>query len=312
MCLPAYRLATKIITGIFVATMADENRSLLPTSAGIESLEDTVRSALDRIRSEKRQRSARFVLAALSSIPWVGGFLSAAANFAYEREQGRVNDLQLQWLQEHRRKIQELAAAIGGVADRIDSLGPEAHARAESPTYLSLVRKGFGVWDRADTEEKRELIRRLLANAAGTSLAEDDLVRLFIDWVDTYHEAHFAVIRVLYRNPDSTRAEIWDEIYGREVRENSAEADLFKLLVRDLSTGSVLRQHRDTTPDGRFLRRQRPHVRREYASSVMKSAFDDKDQYELTELGKQFVHYVLNDIIPRLESTSGEKPSGAS
>jgi hypothetical protein len=44
----------------------------------------------------------------------------------------------------------------------------------------------------------------------------------------------------------------------------------------------------------------------------MKSAFDDKDQYELTELGKQFVHYVLNDIIPRLESTSGEKPSGAS
>jgi hypothetical protein len=290
--------------------MTAESKPLLPDLVHAESLEDTVRSALGRIRSEKRQRSARFVLAALSSIPWVGGFLSAAANFASEREQGRVNDLHVQWLEEHRHKIEELADAIGGVADRIDSLGPEAQARAESPAYLSLVRKGFGVWDRADTQEKRELIRRLLSNAAGTALAEDDLVRLFIDWVDTYHESHFAVIRAIYRNPDSTRAEIWDEVYGREVRENSAEADLFRLLIRDLSTGSVLRQHRDTTADGQFLRKQRSHVRRGYSSPVMKSAFDNSDQYELTELGKQFVHYVLSDVVTRLESSEGDAPSG--
>jgi len=144
------------------------------------------------------------------------------------------------------------------------------------------------------------LIRRLLSNAAGTSLAADDLVRLFIDWVDQYHEVHFAVIRVIFRNPGATRSEIWEQVYGRGVRENSAEADLFKLLMRDLSTGGVLRQHRETTADGQFLRKPRATVRRGYASPVMKSAFDDTEQYELTELGKQFVHYVLSDVVPRL------------
>src|ERR1700688_1116677 len=90
------------------SSMADETKPLLPAPVHVESLEDTVQVALAKIRSEKRQRSARFVLAALSSIPWVGGFLSAAANFASERDQGRVNDLQQRWLEEHRRKIEEL------------------------------------------------------------------------------------------------------------------------------------------------------------------------------------------------------------
>ena len=44
----------------------------------------------------------------------------------------------------------------------------------------------------------------------------------------------------------------------------------------------------------------------------MKSAFDNSEQYELTELGKQFVHYVLTDVVTRLESTTGEAPSGFS
>jgi hypothetical protein len=33
----------------------------------------------------------------------------------------------------------------------------------------------------------------------------------------------------------------------------------------------------------------------------MKSVFDDSDEYELTELGKQFVHYAMNELAPRLE-----------
>ena len=33
---------------------------------------------------------------------------------------------------------------------------------------------------------------------------------------------------------------------------------------------------------------------------VMKSAFDDVEQYELTELGNQFVHYTMNEVVPRI------------
>ena len=290
--------------------MIDAHGEIVPAPEHGNS-ESDLRDAIDRIRSDKRKRSARFVLAALSSIPWVGGFLSASAALNAELEQGRINDLQRQWLEEHGRKLKELADTIGDIADRVEGLGPDAQKRIETEEYLGLVRKGFGVWDRADTAEKRDLIRRLLSNAAGTILAADDLVRLFIEWVDRYHEIHFRVIRSIFRNPGSTRAEIWEDVYGREVREDSAEADLFKLLIRDLSTGSVIRQHRETTEDGRFLRSPRTHTRPGAGSRVMKSAFDDKERYELTELGKQFVHYVLSDVVPRIGGDPGVEPAPA-
>jgi hypothetical protein len=34
----------------------------------------------------------------------------------------------------------------------------------------------------------------------------------------------------------------------------------------------------------------------------MESAFDDTKQYVLTELGKQFVHYTMNELVSRLEA----------
>ena len=40
----------------------------------------------------------------------------------------------------------------------------------------------------------------------------------------------------------------------------------------------------------------------------MKSAFDDDKGYELTALGKQFVHYAMNDLPAKLEYHS---PDGA-
>jgi len=33
----------------------------------------------------------------------------------------------------------------------------------------------------------------------------------------------------------------------------------------------------------------------------MKSAFDDGEQYELTALGEQFVHYAMTDLPPKIE-----------
>lgn len=262
--------------------------------------EESLRNEIKRLGATKRKRIARFFLAALSSVPWVGGLFGAWAGLDAEMDQGRVNDLERQWLEEHREKLADLARTLTQISERIDALGPEAEARAQTDTYLGLVRKGFGVWDRADTDEKRDYIRRLLSNAAGTTIADDDLVRLFIDWIERYHESHFAVIRTIYKHPGSTRSEIWHEVYGRVVRENSAEADLFKLLIRDLSTGSVIRQHRDTTAGGEFVRKARTPTRRGAASTTMKSAFDDKDEYELTELGSKFVHYVLTDAVSRI------------
>jgi hypothetical protein len=260
--------------------------------------------------STSRRVLEKFLLAALGSIPWVGGFISAAVSLKTDGSGLRTDSLQSQWLEEHGRKIQALMKSLDEVTRRLVSLGPEIEARIESPEYLALVRRAFRAWDRADTDEKRRLLCNLVSNSAGTRLSSDDVVRLFIDWIDSYHEAHFAVIAQIYKTPGITRFDIWDAIRGELPREDSAEADLFKLLIRDLSTGSVIRQDRDTNAHGQFLRRKTPR-RKGPVSSTVESAFEETKPYVLTGLGEQFVYYAMNEIVPRLGSAGVESGSTA-
>lgn len=250
--------------------------------------------------STKRKVGEKFLLAALSSIPWVGGFISAAASLKVDQRKAEKDNLQTKWLEEHARKMGTLAGTLGTVTQRLDDLGDTLDERIQSDEYLGLVRSAFRTWDRAETDEKRRYIANLISNAAGTRLCTDDVVRLFIDWLNLYHEIHFAVMREIFQSPGSTRYEIWEAIYGAPTRDDSAEADLYRLLIRDLSTGGVIRQERETTGDGRFIRR-RPVKNRKVSNGTMESAFEDSKQYVLTELGKQFVHYTMNETIQRLE-----------
>jgi len=239
-------------------------------------------------------------MAALGSIPWVGGFVSAAISCKIGGDT-KINSLQTQWLEEHARKIDQLMNDLAKVAQRFESLGEEIDSRIQSEEYLTLVRSAFRVWDNADTEEKRRYGGNVVSNAAGTRLCSDDVIRLFIDWLDLYHEAHFAIIREIHRNPGCSRYMIWDSIYGEIPKEDSPEADLFKLLIRDLNIGGVIRQERETNQYGQFLRK-RPGGRRGPTSSTMESAFEDTKPYVLTGLGQQFVHYTMNEVVQRIEA----------
>ncbi|QPD05975.1 MAG: hypothetical protein Nkreftii_003749 [Candidatus Nitrospira kreftii] len=250
--------------------------------------------------SRKRRVIEKFVLAALGSIPWVGGFLSAAASYKAEEGSIKQDSLQTQWLEEHHEKILKLKSTLEEIQHRFDSLGESIEARIQSEDYLGLVRKTFRAWDEADTDEKRRYTANLIVNAAGTRVCSDDVVRLFLDWLTLYHESHFAVIREIFKNPGSSRFEIWTALYGKLPREDSAEADLFKLLIRDLSTSGVVRQERDVNSLGQFVRKTPVRTRRGSAPTTMESAFEDSKPYILTELGKQFVHYTMNEVVSRI------------
>jgi hypothetical protein len=119
-----------------------------------------------------------------------------------------------------------------------------------------------------------------------------------MDWIDTYHEAHFKVIREIFQNPGIGRGDIWDNIAKERPREDSEEADLYKLLIRDLSTGGIVRQHRPTNSLGQYYK---TNTKKRSGSDLMKSAFDNDDPYELTKLGSQFVHYTMNEVVKRIE-----------
>jgi hypothetical protein len=42
----------------------------------------------------------------------------------------------------------------------------------------------------------------------------------------------------------------------------------------------------------------------------MKSAFDNEEQYELTALGEQFVHYAMTEVPPKLDFDPMDSSTG--
>lgn len=147
------------------------------------------------------------------------------------------------------------------------------------------------------------MLRKLITNAGGVSISRDDLVKMFIDWIEKYHEFYFLVIKEIHQNPNITRRQILMNIRGDISTDSSAEADLFKLLIDDLTQGRVIRQTREIDAQGRFLKKPK---QKNYSpdSDTMKLPFDDVQPYELTDLGTEFVSYVMNDLTLQIEETS--------
>jgi hypothetical protein len=183
---------------------------------------------------------------ASGAVPFAGGLLSAIASAWSEREQSRVNAFLYHWLQMLAAEAREKEQTILEITSRIDMRDEETAKRVESPEYQAILRKAFREWAGAESEEKRVLIRNLLTNAASLKLTSDDVIKLFLDWIKNYSEFHFEVIGAIYNNAGITRGGVWRKLGRAPVREDSSEADLFRLLFRDLSTGGIIRQHRET------------------------------------------------------------------
>ena len=265
---------------------------------------ETMRAEIEKAESSGPKKALeKLVVAALSSIPWVGILVSAAANLKSGEETNYQNYLLQIWVEQHQRKLIELGQTLQQVQSRMQNFGDEINQRIESEAYLALVRKAFRAWDQSDTEEKRGMLGNVVINAGSTRACADDVIRLFLDWTELYNEVHFAVIREIFHNPGSTRFEIWSAIYGELPREDSEEADLFKFLIRDLSTGGVIRQERDVNSLGQFVRK-RPIKRR--GTPTLESAFEDTKPYVLTQLGRKFVHYTMNETVTRLSAKNAQ------
>jgi hypothetical protein len=186
---------------------------LPPHSIVLDKLEAAEDALTSQLGSGSKRKYARFLVAALSSIPWIGGVIAASASLSAEVEQGKVNELHRLWLAEHQQKVRELIGALTDIFARLENFGTEIDERLQSPEYLNLVKRCFRSWDEADTQDKKQMLKKLITNAGAIKLCADDLVRLFIAWIDQYHETHFLVIKEIYKHPGITRARIWDNIH---------------------------------------------------------------------------------------------------
>lgn len=270
--------------------------------------EEIDKSSLEPDASKRAARTAMNAIA--GAIPVLGGLLSAGSSYWSEKEQEQVTNVLQQWLQMLEDELREKGQTIAEIVARLDMHEEEVRQRVESPEYQALLKKAFRNWSSVDTEYKRQRVRNILANAAAAKTASDDVVRLFLDWINLYSDFHFEVIGEIYRSPGITRGGIWNNLGKPYVREDSAEADLFKMLVRDLSTGGVIRQLRQTDQQGNFLKKSSMQPRRGQGSRIAKSAFDKQEPYVLTGLGEQFVHYAMTEITAKINFQERDQASG--
>lgn len=251
--------------------------------------------------NKKGKLSRGALQAAGGAIPFVGGLFSAIAGSWSEAEQERVNRFFRHWVQMLEDELEEKERTIIEMMARLDLQDEKIAERVESKEFQSILKKTFRDWAGAESETKREYIRNILSNAAASALTSDDVVLLFIEWLQNYSELHFHVIGAIYSHPGTTRGAIWRDLAKPVAREDSAEADLYKLLFRDLSTGGIVRQHRETDYYGNFIQKRPQRSAKGSGPKPMKSAFDNEEQYELTALGQQFVHYAMTDLPVRIE-----------
>lgn len=272
--------------------MSDEDKP----SAGMPELPQPAKGAM----------VARGVLNTVSgAIPLAGGLLSAAAGAWGEKEQERVNRFVEHWLRMLAEEMKEKERTILEIMARLDMQDEEIAKRVESAEFQSLLRKAFRDWAGTESEEKRVFVRNVLVNAAASKLTSDEVVKLFLKWIKDYSEFHFEVVGAIYNSAGITRGEVWHKLGRPQMREDLPEADLFKLLFRDLSTGGIIRQHRETDYAGNFLAKRKAPPAPKGATKVMKSAFDDTEAYELTALGEQFVHYAMTNLPPKIQFSMG-------
>lgn len=208
---------------------------------------------------------------------------------------------------EHK-KMAEMCATVLEVQSRLSDLENQSdiQARMADESYLALVRKCFRDWSATESEQKRQFVRNLLVNAAAAyQQTSDEILSLYARWINEYSEKHFNVLSFIYLNQGCTRQQIWQGIGGQPARDDSADADLFKMLMHDLQVGHLIRQNRDVDHDGRFFKKSQRGVRKGPASPYIKSAFADEEPHYLTKLGGDFVHYVMTETVHKIEH---EKP----
>jgi hypothetical protein len=98
----------------------------IPNLLGDPQIIESLNAELEKSDPSQRSRIIeKFFLAALSSIPWIGGVLSAAETYRTEEGAHRMNSLQTQWLREHQKKILLLGQLLQAIAQRFESIGHE-------------------------------------------------------------------------------------------------------------------------------------------------------------------------------------------
>lgn len=252
------------------------------------------------LRAGQGPKVAQYALAFLAGLTQNPFALEAASSRSgqwTEVDQAKVTNIFQSWLKLQETELAGIGLALQEVISQLDIENEKIGQRIESQAYLQLVKTAFRDWSVPESEEKRQLVVNVLINAASSSLCSDEVVRLFVKWLADYSAGHLAVVKEIQKRSGITRKEIWNNTQGTTLPGDSAQADLFKTYVSDLTMDHIIRQQRLKDYYGNYIqeRRKKPAP----GQKISAATFDDDRKYELTELGAWFTHYTMNAVVTK-------------
>lgn len=120
------------------------------------------------------------------------------AGYWGEQEEAIATEFLRNWISMIQDEIKEKEKTIIEIMSRVDMHDKAIQERITSDGFQSLLKKSFREWPAAESEEKRVLLRNLLSNAAASQVSSDGVVRLFLDWLNTYSPFHFEFMATVY------------------------------------------------------------------------------------------------------------------
>jgi hypothetical protein len=135
-------------------------------------------------RREGVQKAAEMLIA---SLPVVGG----ALQIAFQDAMGRS------LVQRRERWLTELAMAVNELRDQVGDFDKIA----KNATFVDAVITATQIADRTSRDEKRELLRNAVLNAAFPDAPDEDIQQLFFDLLDRLTPTHVRLLKVLTDPP---------------------------------------------------------------------------------------------------------------
>lgn len=266
-----------------------------------DSLEEKLKAAFDSDNSDKNYNATK---ALVSSVPAIG---SLVVNFFDSYIVPPATQRTYKFLETLVRQLEEVKSKIESVD-------------FESPVFLTTFLHAYQIAARTHQEQKLEALRNAVLNSSIPSSLEDDVLAMFLNWIDGFTELHISTLKHLHYLDRYAPEEL--HTYFPALEQNKA---VYNQVLKDLADRGLisLREVYITEEDDDDIYLQslgfampiypsiynRPKKRGEKEmkmktlkhsediDTLLKNNYLSPQESKTTELGKQFIRFIENPFL---------------
>lgn len=248
-----------------------------------DSLEEKLKVAFNTDNSDKNYNARK---ALVSSIPGIGSLLiTFFDSYIVAPSMERIRNFLKILIQE----LEELKSKI----ELVDY---------ESPAFQTIVIRAYQIAARTHQEQKLEALRNIVLNSSIPRTLEDDMVEMFLVWVDNFTELHISTLKHLHYLDRYAPGQL--DTYFPMLEEKKS---IYNKFLKDLADEGliILREGYFTREDDPNISLQSKPIRRsekdikmkisryqEDIDTLLQNSRSSSQASRTTELGKKFIKFI--------------------